>query len=75
LKRNIFSMVASSEKASAVGKLGGSGGLGEKEKENRPPVRGRTLVELSSQRGMQSPAKWNHGVHVDEMPSPWVKKR
>lgn len=40
------------------------------EKENRPPIRGRTLVELS-----QSPAKWNPAVHGDEMPSPFVKKR
>ncbi|KXS99671.1 hypothetical protein AC578_9889 [Pseudocercospora eumusae] len=40
------------------------------EKENRPPIRGRTLVELS-----QSPAKWNANVHGEEMPSPFVKKR
>jgi NIMA (never in mitosis gene a)-related kinase len=67
LKRNIFSVVASAEK--------GGRSLGEKEKENRPPVRGRTLVELSSQQVLQSPAKWNHGVHGEEMPSPWVKRR
>lgn len=41
------------------------------EKENRPPIRGRTLVELNS----QSPAKWNPGVHGEDMPSPFVKKR
>ncbi|CAK3890742.1 G2-specific kinase nim-1 [Lecanosticta acicola] len=40
------------------------------EKENRAPIRGRTLVELS-----QSPAKWNPMVHGEEMPSPFVKRR
>ncbi|KAF2162233.1 hypothetical protein M409DRAFT_69166 [Zasmidium cellare ATCC 36951] len=40
------------------------------EKENRPPIRGRTLVELS-----QSPAKWNPIVHGEEMPSPFIKRR
>ena len=40
------------------------------EKENRPPIRGRTLVELS-----QSPAKWNPMVHGEEMPSPFIKRR
>jgi NIMA (never in mitosis gene a)-related kinase len=40
------------------------------EKENRAPIRGRTLVELS-----QSPAKWNPTVHGEEMPSPFIKRR
>lgn len=40
------------------------------EKENRAPVRGRTLVELS-----RSPAKWRPEVHGEEMPSPFIKRR
>lgn len=40
------------------------------EKENRAPIRGKTLVQLS-----QSPAKWNPSVHGEEMPSPFIKRR
>lgn len=41
------------------------------EKENRAPVRGRTLVELHG----RSPAKWRAEVHGEEMPSPFIKRR
>jgi NIMA (never in mitosis gene a)-related kinase len=40
------------------------------EKENRQPVRGRTLVELS----LSSPAKWNPTVHGEDMPSPFLRR-
>lgn len=40
------------------------------EKENRAPIRGRTLVELS-----RSPAKWRADIHGEEMPSPFIKRR
>lgn len=41
------------------------------EKENRAPVRGRTLLELHG----RSPAKWRPDVHGEEMPSPFIKRR
>jgi serine/threonine protein kinase len=41
------------------------------EKENRAPVKGRSLVELHS----RSPAKWRAEVHGEEMPSPFIKRR
>lgn len=54
VKRNIFSLA----------------NVGAVEKENRPPVRGRTLVELS----LSSPAKWNANVHGEDMPSPFLRR-